>query len=130
MRFNSKKRLFILWIATFALFAVRMVEAHIHLCLDGQDSPTELHAWDTEASCQFHDADHSSKHNDIDLDAQGVVIAESSDVKALALLPVNAVLLQLLPPTKRSSIDRPTALENLPPHHPYLFMPLLRGPPV
>lgn len=37
---------FALWVLAIAMLPVRIVNAHIHLCLDGQEPPTSVHFQD------------------------------------------------------------------------------------
>jgi hypothetical protein len=120
----------LLWIVAFALIATRASEAHIHFCLDGQEAPSSLHVKDDGPFCDQGSGAPES-HQDQDVDAVGEAVPSKSDSgsQALGLLPTLDILLALLPP-KRSDSDFGVVTQSPLNRHPYLFLPLLRGPPL
>lgn len=129
MRLRFPNKTVVLWLAAIAVFASRTADAHVHLCLDGQASPTALHAWDDDSECLDEtEGPAQSEHNDKDIAVQSVVVVKSSDIQDVGPLPIGAILLLLLPP-QRSGADFFVSIDSAQPQHPYLFQPRLRGPP-
>jgi hypothetical protein len=117
-----------LWVVALALLVVRISDAHVHLCFDGQEAPSSLHVSDRSALCHMPDGS-SRTHQDQDVDALGAALAKKdSQAHSVDPLPIaNIVLLLLAPP--RSSVVRDAAPADLTVNRPYLNLPLLRGPP-
>ena len=89
----------VLWLLAIALLPVRMADAHLHLCMDGQQPPVALHVQHvaTHDGAQPHaDDDHNDR--DVDLSATTTVAKSSllDDGLVPALLHVY-VLAALLP---------------------------------
>lgn len=116
----------LLWVVALALLAVRMADAHVHVCFDGQEPRSRIHVSDPAPFC--HESDGT--HRDQDMDAQGAVLAKkSAGADTLGPLPVADLVLFLLP-LQRGSTDHELTTQNPSPKLPELFLPLLRGPPV
>ena len=117
-----------LWVLGFALLlVVRTSDAHMHLCFDGQEPLSSLHIADTAAD--HHDGGESeSGHQDQDVDAANPALAKkSAQASDVGPLPVAALVLLLLPPDR--GVERAITKQDPEPRLPYLFLPLLRGPP-
>lgn len=120
-----------LWLLAIALLLVRVGEAHLHLCLDGQDRIAAMHVEDAPS----HDGDHASVdgHNDLDVDLSILpwlksFSADDLSLAALALFAFEALLLALLLPVLKTTV-LPAQLV-LPALEPALYLrPPLRGPP-
>lgn len=88
----------VLWLLAIASLPLRMTDAHLHLCMDGQQPPVALHVQHVAT----HDGAHADDdHNDRDVDLSATTtVAKSSlldDGVVPALLHVY-VLAALLPP--------------------------------
>lgn len=73
------------WVLTLALFAVRSADAHVHMCLDGQEPPASVHVAD--GGVHHNDATASPTHNDQDVKVvsdAGVKKGESADLWVLS----------------------------------------------
>lgn len=118
----------LLWVALLALLIVRTSDAHVHLCLDGQSQRSSVHVADTAGTC--HEADGGQdEHQDQDVNVFGAaLVKKSADTDALDLPPAIDVILSLLPPER--GIVHEATTQDPAPSLPYLFLPLLRGPPV
>jgi hypothetical protein len=106
---------------------VRSVDAHFHLCLDGQEAPITLHLADG-AALSDDLKDFAPGHNDLDVD----VASGLSNKLPKADLPVVALLFTALliafnllgaPPLAQSRSTR-FRYRSL-----FHFKPPLRGPP-
>lgn len=75
------------WVLALALFAARSADAHIHMCLDGQEPPVSVHV--TDDGVHHDDAPGLQAHNDKDVkivsDA-GTKKSEASDTLVFAAL--------------------------------------------
>lgn len=131
VRSRLRKNPILVWFATLAVVGTWVVEAHVHLCLDGNGTPTALHAWDSEVTCHDEDDgdDKGDHHSDQDIDPQGIGVPKPVGVETLAPICVDTVLLQVLP-LVRTSADFFGATQNPLPQRPYRSIPPLRGPPV
>jgi hypothetical protein len=118
----------LLWVALLALVIVRTADAHMHLCLEGEVQRSSVHISDTVGVCDSDD-DSQTEHQDQDVDVFGAVLAKkSADADALDLPVAVHVVLSLLP--LEPGVVPYVATEDPAPKLPYLFLPLLRGPPV
>jgi hypothetical protein len=116
-----------LWLLAVAVLVVRVGDAHLHFCADGQEQPIALHVAD--APGQHHSDEEQSAHHDRDLDISGPTLFKKvgsvDDVAAAPLVTFALVL--LLPVLTRIE---PIARAALPPSIPvFALRPPLRGPP-
>lgn len=117
----------LLWVALVALLVVRAGDAHVHLCLDGQSQRTSVHVSDTAGACHAEEAPEV-QHQDKDVSAFGAaLVKKSAEADSLDLPAVLNVVLSLLPLER--GIVHYAATQDPAPKLPYLFLPLLRGPP-
>lgn len=118
----------LLWVALLALLVVRAGDAHLHLCLDGQSQQrSSVHVSDTSVVCDENEA-AEGEHQDKDVNVFGAALAKkSADADVLDLPAILPVILLLLPPER--GIVHYAATRDPEPKLPYLFLPLLRGPP-
>ena len=116
-----------LWLLAIALLLVRLGDAHLHLCLDGQQYPVAIHVQDAPTH-QGAEASFDG-HNDIDVDLSIAPWVKKIGVDEMPIIVFAAVLLALLLPVLRDAI-RPAQL--LIPWLPSAFTlrPPLRGPPL
>ncbi len=99
---------------------------HLHLCLDGQESATEVHWADAGV---HNDEEHVSQtHDDRDLNFGEVVGKTTKGFGDLPLAVLAAVLLLFLIPVSRERTSRRE--EVVVPLGPSFFLPPLRGPPL
>ena len=116
-----------LWLLVLTLLVVRTTDAHVHLCLDGQEPRSSLHVEDRAGLCNDLD-DAAESHNDKDVEAVATALAKkAAENDSLLPLPVLAAVLFVLPVEQGTVvlIDAP----DLVPDAPYYSLPLLRGPP-
>jgi hypothetical protein len=126
LRHSSIARL--LWLLAIALLLVRVGEAHLHLCLDGQQQqPVAMHVEDAPT----HSAAKASAdgHNDVDVDLSVSPWIKKIGVDELPIIVFASVLLALLLPITQSK-SRPA--QYLVPNLAAAFSlrPPLRGPPL
>jgi len=113
-----------LWVIAFVLILVRTGDAHVHLCFDGQEPPSTLHAADDRG---IHH-DEQSAHVDADVNAvDTATFKKDAPSDQASPISVASFVLLLLPPD--GGIPPPATTENPAPPRPYLFLPHLRGPP-
>jgi hypothetical protein len=118
----------LLWVAVLALVIVRTADAHMHLCLDGDIQRTSVHVSDTAGVCDSGD-DSQTEHQDQDVNVFGAALAKkSADADVVNLPAILPVVLALLP-LQRAVVPHDVT-DDPAPKLPYLFLPLLRGPPV
>lgn len=118
----------LLWVALLALVIVRTADAHMHLCLEGEVKRSSVHVSDTAGVCDS-DNDSQTEHQDQDVDVFGAVLAKkSADADVLDLPAAVHVVLSLL--SLERGVVSYAVTEDPAPKLPYLFLPLLRGPPV
>jgi hypothetical protein len=108
----------------FAFIGVRLADAHLHLCLDGEEAPISLHT----ADLSIHDDPHhqSEDHEDRDvesIDAPPVKVQLGSDP---FLVPDTIQGVALIAQLMRTRVDSPSESPARPPPH---LRPPLRGPP-
>lgn len=117
----------LLWVAVLALVIVRTADAHMHLCLEGEVQRSSVHVSDTAGVCDS-DVDSQTEHQDQDVDVFGAVLAKkSADADVLDLPVAVHVVLSLLP--LEHGVVPDAIVDDPAPKLPYLFLPLLRGPP-
>lgn len=118
----------ILWAVAIALIGVRTTGTHLHLCLDGSEPFASVRTSDAEA-VSHPGADSHGTHQDQDVDAVGtatVAKKDTSDDSPVAIEAAYAVVARLPPPQRvRGELEPQSSAPRLP----YLFRPLLRGPP-
>lgn len=118
----------LLWVALLALVMVRTADAHMHLCLDGEVPRSSVHVADAVGVCDAAD-ESQAEHQDEDVSVFGAVLAKkSADADVLELPTTVDVVLSLLPLER--GVVRYVVTDDPEPRLPYLFLPLLRGPPV
>lgn len=116
------------WVVALALFVVRIGDAHLHFCFDGQEARSSLHVSDSSALCHLPDGSNGT-HQDQDVDALGAaLVKKDSQAQSVDPLPIADIVLMLLAPP-RSSVVRDAAPAERTVNRPYLHLPLLRGPP-
>jgi hypothetical protein len=113
-----------LWVLAVALLPLRMANAHLHLCLDGQDAPIAVHVEDLPAD---HDDPHAANgHHDHDVDVSGSVTAiKASNLIALDYAVIDAYVFAILLPAQPDSVqvtsfvapDLPSVFLLYPPSH-------------
>ena len=115
-----------LWLLAIAVLAVRVGDAHLHICGDGQEQPIALHVADTPGQ---HHSDEGA-HKDRDLDISGpTLIKKAGGLDELTLAPLLAFALVVLLPV----IRRIEPLADTAPVVPtplFSLRPPLRGPPL
>lgn len=109
-----------------SVFAARTGGMHLHLCLDGQEAPAEVHWADTGIHNDVEHATESHDDRDVDLGDGIAKTFKGSGDFSLAILAA-AILLTLVllprqtpPQPQRIWVSRPTRL----------LRPPLRGPPL
>jgi hypothetical protein len=120
----------LLWIIAVAMLPVRMANAHLHFCLDGQSQPVSLHVEDVPTHTGDHGHDDGG-HNDRDVDYSGSLVATkhtgSDDGHDLGLL--TAYVVAILLPVERS-VEPFAALDLPAPASVFTLRPPVRGPPL
>jgi hypothetical protein len=119
----------VLWVIAVAMLPVRMANAHLHFCLDGQTQPVSLHVQDLPT---HHGSDHEDDgHNDRDVDFSASALAAkhsgSSDDHAFDLLSAYVVAF-LLPLPSGVAPVAPEQVSYL--SSPVDLRPPVRGPPL
>ena len=125
--FPQSKIAFALWLVAIALLPIRMANAHLHLCLDGQERPVTFHVQDVPT--HHGAAGAPSGHNDVDLDVPPSVSAKKvSNADELSPAILGAYVLSLLLPEYPHFAPQVWLLA--PPSTPQLDLrPPTRGPP-
>jgi len=120
-----------LWVLALALVVVRIADAHVHWCFDGQEPRSSLHVSDNGVVCHTQQAPGSSPEGeDVDIAAVGAALAKKdSQDQTIVPIPVGDVVFAFSPPPA-NSVARPSALDTPVVKRPYLHRPRLRGPPV
>lgn len=118
----------LLWAVVLAVVVVRLADAHLHLCFDGQEAPTTVHIADASV---HHDQEHEdgATHADQDINPfLGTLVKSDDDSQPLAAWIVGTLLtIELQPPDQGvPAFDRDTPLTTDPP---FYLRPPLRGPP-
>ncbi len=117
----------LLWLLAIALLLVRVGEAHLHLCLDGQQRAVAMHVEDAPTHSGA-EVSSSGGHNDVDVDLSVAPWVKKIGVDEMPVIVFASILLALLLPITRST-SRPA--QFLVPFLPTAFSlrPPLRGPP-
>jgi hypothetical protein len=115
-----------LWLLAIAVLVVRVGDAHLHFCADGQEQRMALHVSDTAG--QHHGDEARSGHNDRDVDVSPpAFVKKVGGPDELHLAPVLAFVLLVLPVVRRLE-PAPARVSNV--FKPvFLLRPPLRGPP-
>lgn len=117
----------LLWLLAIALLLVRVGEAHLHLCLDGQQrQPVAMHVEDTPTHTGL-DAS-ADGHNDVDVDLSVSPWVKKIGMDELPIIVFASVLLALLLPISRST-SRPAQFLVPDLAAAFSLRPPLRGPP-
>ena len=119
----------LLWVLAIVLLPIRMANAHLHMCLDGQERAVSVHIDDVPT---HHGAlDEGNGHNDLDLDLDvspslSVTKADSADTFSPIIL--GTYVLAVLLPEQRHSAPEAILLDRV--QLPTLDLrPPPRGPP-
>lgn len=97
----------LLWMLAIALVPLRMANAHLHFCLDGQQAPVSLHVQDRPG--HDHAAEQLAGHTDVDVDfpvANTIAKLPSGGDDLPVFLPL--YVLAILLPAQRHEAPRPT----------------------
>jgi hypothetical protein len=117
----------LLWLFAIALLLVRVGEAHLHLCLDGQQPAAAMHVEDAPTHSGAKVSDDG--HNDVDVDLSVSPWVKKVGVDELPTILFASILLALLLPILKST--SPPARLLVPSLGPvWGLRPPLRGPPV
>lgn len=119
----------LLWLVAVLLLPMRIANAHLHMCLDGQASPVSMHMADVAAHCGLgHEADG---HNDRDVDVSGALIkAKASTVDdGVAGDTLSAYVLAFLLPVQPHIVPEASLLDPTLSSASGLHPPV-RGPPL
>ncbi|HEU4602332.1 MAG TPA: hypothetical protein VFS24_10205 [Steroidobacteraceae bacterium] len=116
----------ILWVLAVALLPVRMANAHLHLCLDGQEAPISVHVEDVPG--HQDDADFKAGHHDHDVDVSGSMTVTKSASFALDNPIISAYVLAIVLPVEAPRVFSADVAEI---HFsvPFTLRPPSRGPP-
>src|SRR5262249_30863739 len=115
-----------LWLVAIALLPVRVVDAHWHMCLEGQQTVVAFHVNDVPS----HEGEdlHGSGHNDTDVEASdAAALNKIADLHGGGFLPsiyVLAILLRV--PLSEAPRAAPPILDV---DSPFDLRPPSRGPP-
>lgn len=116
-----------LWLLAIVVLAVRVGDAHLHFCADGQEQALALHVADVPGQ---HHSDEAGGHDDRDLDVSGpTLLKKAAGSDELDLGPAVAIALLLLLPVVRQ-IAPGGASTSIPYAPLFLLRPPLRGPPL
>lgn len=116
-----------LWLLAIAVLVVRVGDAHLHFCADGQEQPMTLHVADVPG--EHHADEATSSHDDRDLDiSEPTLFKKVGGLDEMAVAaPVVYALVVLLPVLSRIepiADVAPVALASV-----FALRPPLRGPP-
>ena len=125
MRSPSRLQQFCYWAIALMLVTVRSADAHVHMCLDGQEPPAALHVAD--GGMHHAGANAQQGHNDKDVKyAVDGTFKKAESTEALLIATVWS-LTSFLPPR---TAELPSYREVPPPAGNSFFLrPPLRGPP-
>jgi len=115
------------WLVLIAFIATRLADVHLHLCFDGQEPASQVHASD---GAVHDDADHTDgSHEDRDVDVFNAVLLKKLTDPADVLVAAFVVAFLLLLPVRSYQLPRtpdgPVVLRSI-----LLLKPPLRGPPL
>lgn len=116
----------LLWLLAIALLLVRVGEAHLHLCLDGQQQESvAVHVEDAPT----HGGAETGGHNDVDVDLSVSPWVKKIGVDELPIVLFASILLALLLPISRApSLPARLLIPDL--SSAFDLRPPLRGPPL
>lgn len=124
--FRRSKFAALIWLLAIALLPVRIANAHLHMCLDGQEQRAALHVMDAPT----HDGtDTESGHKDRDVTLSATLSVTKANTLDDAPLPLlDAYVLALLLPVEQASV--PSISVQIPALTPaFDLRPPSRGPP-
>ena len=113
------------WVLALLLFAVRSADAHVHMCLDGQESRASLHLADGRVHHAGSEAD--GKHADKDFAYAGDGATKKAETGDSSFLPVAPTYSDFLF-AYAEELPQPLGAV-LPPTTDARLRPPLRGPP-
>lgn len=113
-------------IVLLAFSVTRLVDAHLHVCLDGQEAPLTVHTADGSVHNDAHHVDE--EHEDRDVEFLEAIFVKKAGADAQSFITVISFLTVTLAPSRfESSSLRPP----IPPFRPlFQLRPPLRGPPL
>lgn len=121
----------LLWVIAVAMLPVRMANAHLHFCMDGQSQPVSLHVQDVAMHSGADHGHDDDGHNDRDVDFSASLLAakhtHGGDNQDLGLLTAYVVVLLL--PVERT-VEPFAALDLPEPTSVFTLRPPVRGPPL
>lgn len=126
--FRGSKFALLLWLLAIVLLPVRMANAHLHLCLDGQEPPVSVHVQDTPMHDGVADV-HDDGHTDRDLDvSKSLTVAKASNLDDVSPALLNVYVLAIVLPAQSHVVPRSVLLTpDLEPA--FDLRPPPRGPP-
>ena len=145
MRRAPWSQVLLLALLCVAMLGGRMSGAHLHLCLDGSEPPSELHLFDggqyhhdpgshhdpgphhVYGSHQVSGTDHP--HGDVSIALVGELTAKGKDQWQLPLVLLSALVLLGLLRLPRRLLVPGSSRFLLPPLRPFFLWPPLCGPP-
>ncbi|HWK51234.1 MAG TPA: hypothetical protein VNR40_15175 [Steroidobacter sp.] len=120
----------VLWLLAIALLPLRVANAHLHLCLDGQQQPVSLHVQETAGEASDEHTSEGHFDRDVDLAAANSAIAKlSGSVDDVSLAVINVYVLASLLPVQEHVAPRPVRLVSESADV-FTFRPPVRGPPL
>lgn len=117
----------LIWLLAIAMLPVRIANAHLHMCLDGQEAPIALHVQD-EAG--HHDDEHEAGHEDRDIRVSGPALLAKAGLVDKAtphFAPLSAIDAILLPAPGR--VDAAVPRSTTPSAAIFDLRPPSRAPP-
>jgi hypothetical protein len=118
------RRVALIVLLTFA--SARLVDAHLHVCLDGQEPPVTVHTADGSVHNDLHHQDQD--HDDRDIDVLDTIFVKKAGPDVQPFVTVIAFVAIALEPLRFASNATPLVL---PPYRPLFHLrPPLRGPPL
>lgn len=118
----------LVWMLAIAVLPIRMANAHLHVCMDGQETPVSLRVQALATHAGAVHEEEGRDDRDVDFSASVLTAKLSGGVDDVSLALVHVYVLAFLLPIERivfSSID--------PPNHDLSFVvtfrPPVRGPP-
>lgn len=121
----------LLWLLAIALLPVRLAQAHLHMCLDGQDAPVAVHVdIPTHHGAADHDDEHTGGgHNDVDVDVStSATVKKAGTFEDLSLDILGVYVLALVLPEHQAVLP-PSAYRSVPTTVRFELLPPSRGPP-
>jgi len=119
-----RSRRWLLVLALVAFVSARVAGAHLHLCLDGSEPPSAVHAMDGGFE---HHPEEPGSHEDLDVDPLQNALAKAAKLDLPVLGPAPSSLLTVVPQSRWQPVR---TLEVAAPAGPVRFLiPPSRGPP-